>query len=418
MMELYHAYDLHGHYYKRLGGLHKKLHALAKQPFENRMGWLDLQEDLLRLTISVESKILKGKQKKKELKAILGDRNNRLSKEDAGVAKLLVKRSEDKIEQYHSLLSVIKSFGDAIAFTFIDRFDLKATTFKEGAGFLINKKGSQLERKCFRAAYQMGAIAILNDLTNVLKYGDLTLVSEFRPAGYMEIKSGKYRNQREERQRESMHKLIDFLNHDTPTDILRPGMISHRMAISKPLEDHIERLNEVIGRATGAPVAVEEVEKGLVYIITFGQVPDELIGETFGKFPLRKPIPFFFNQFKYNRLGYYPACLVFRDTGRYIDYLAGKLQIFVLWDTAVWEDRLAAQSLRLSDQAEGEFMAFRIDGTFKGEPFAVEVGHYMINRILFEFLSPGWYLDNILQMSSNLFSDPPDQSVNAKINHQ
>jgi hypothetical protein len=416
MMELYHGYDLHGFYYKRLCRLHEKLHVLAKQPFENSMGWLEFQEELLRLTISVESKVLKEKQKKKELKGRLGDRDNRLSKEKAGIAKLLVKRSEDKIEQYHSLLSVIKSFGDAMAFTFIDRFELKATTFKEGPGFLINKKGSRLERKCFRAAYQMGAIAILNDLTNVLKYGDLTLVSDSRPAGFMEIKSGKHRNQREERQRERMYKLVDFLNYDTPTDILRPGLISHRMAIAKPLEDHIDRLNQLIARAAAAPVTVEEVEQGLIYIITYGQVPDELIGQTFGKFPLRKPIPFFFNQFKYNRLGYYPACLVFRDRGRYIDYLAGKLQIFVLWDTAVWEDNLATQSLRLSEQAEGEFMAFRIDGLFKGEPFGIEVGHYSINRILFEFLSPGWYLANILEMGSTLFNAPPPGGE--RINHQ
>ncbi len=417
-MELYHAYDLHGHYYKRIGSLHEKLHALTRKPFEDNMGWLELQEDLLRLTISVESKILKEKQKKKGQKAILGDRNNRLSKEEAGIAKLLVKRCEDKIEQYHSLLSIFKSFGDAMAFTFIDRFELKATTFREDAGFLINKKGSRLERKCFRAAYRMGGIAILNDLTNVLKYGDLTLVSEFRAAAYIEIKSGKRRNQRELRQRERMKKLVDFLNHDTPTDILRPGMISHRMAIAKPLEYHLKGLNQLIDRATGAPVTAEEVEQGLVYIIAYGQVPDELIGETFGKFPLRKPVPFFFNQVKYNRLGYYPACMVFRDTGRYIDYLAGKLQIFVLWDTAVWEEILSAQSLRLSDQAEGEFMAFRIDGTFKGEPFAIEVGHYMINRILFEFLSPGWYLDNILEMGANLFNAPPDQLDKDPIIHQ
>jgi hypothetical protein len=417
-VELYHAFDIHGFYYKRLGRLHEKLHTLAKQPFENHTGWLEYQEDLLRLTVSVESKVLKEKQKKKRLKGTLGDRDNRLSKEEAGLAKLLIKRCEDKIEQYHALLSVIKSFGDAMAFTFIDRFELKATTFREGAGFLINKKGNRLERKCFRAAYRMGAIAILNDLTNVLKYGDLTLVSAYRPAAYIEIKSGKRRNQREERQRESMQKLVDFLNHDTPTDILRPGMISHRMALAKPLEDHIGRLNQLLDRAIAAPVSAEEVEQGLVYIITYGQLPDEMIGKTFRKFPLRKPIPFFFNQFKYNRLGYSPACLVFRDTSRYIDYLVGQLQIFVMWDTAVWEDSLAAESLRLSDQAEGEFMAFRIDGMFKGEPFGIEVGHYSINRILFEFLSPAWYLANILEMGSNLFSAPPGPPGNEQINHQ
>ena len=283
-------------------------------------------------------------------------------------------------------------------------------TFKEGAGFLINKIGSRLERKCFRTAFKMGAIAILNDLTNVLKYGDLTLVSDFRPAAYMEIKSGKHRNKREDRQREGMHKLVDFLNHDTPTDILRPGMISHRMAIAKPLEDHIDRLNQLIAQTTQGPVTAEEVEDGVVYIITYDQVPDNLIGETFGKFPLRKPIPFFFNQFKYNRLGYYPACLAIRDTDRFVDYLAGKLQIFVLWDTAVWEDNLVARSLRLSEEAEGEFMAFRIDGKFKGESFAIEVGHYMINRIMFEFLSPSWYLDNILEMGYKLFNAPPSLS--------
>ena len=406
-MELYHAYDLHSFYYNKLSRLHQTLHVIGKAPFENNLGWLELQEDLLRMTISVESKVLKSKKAKKQLKASLGDRVVKLSKIDAQLVKMQIRRLEDKIEQYHLLLSLFKSFGDAIAFTFIDRFDLKATTFKEDSGFLIHKKGTRLERKCFRAAYQIGVIAIFNDLTNVLKYGDLTLVSEIRPACYLEIKSGKHRNKREDRQREVMNKLVEFLNNDKPTDILRPEMISHRMAIIKPLEDRLEQLNRLLNTSTTGPVTAEEVENGLVYIVTNGQVPDALIGETFGRFPLRKPIPFFFNQFKYNRFGYYPACLAICDTARYIEYLAGRLQIFVLWDTGIWEDSLATKSFKLSDKTEGEFMAFRIDGRFKGEVVAIEIGHYMINRILFEFLSPDWYINNIIEMGTKLFDAPP-----------
>jgi hypothetical protein len=44
------------------------------------MSWLELQDDLLRMTISVESKVLKSKKAKKQLKASLGDRLVKLLK--------------------------------------------------------------------------------------------------------------------------------------------------------------------------------------------------------------------------------------------------------------------------------------------------------------------------------------------------
>lgn len=393
---------IHKYYYPTIAELHQQLHTALQKPYENNLLWLELQENLLQLTVRVESKILRNKAAKKQLKADLGDSTIRLTKEIATLNKRKVAAIENKIDEYHQLLAIFKSFGDAMAFTFIDRFELKSMTFKPSSGFMINKKGNRLERKCLRAAYKKEGIGILNDLTNVLKYSDLTLVSESKPFMLIELKSGKNRTQREERQRIAAKKLTDFLTYDTPSDILKEGMISHRMGFEGDIQGHVHKLKDLISKAKTQHIVSDEVENGLVYVVTYGDVDSELIGSVFGQTKFVDPLLFIFNQFKYENFGFYPACLSFSETDHYIDYLVGNMQVFVLWDINLWKLKLAKHSLTLEDKSETEHMMFRITGNLNGEEVCVGVGDYLINRMLFEFLSPEWLINNLIYMASKM----------------
>lgn len=61
----------------------------------------------------------------------------------------------------YNLLFQYRSIGDAIAFTFIDRHDIKPQAEKELAGFISCKKGNRAKREALRMVFKSGGIAIL-----------------------------------------------------------------------------------------------------------------------------------------------------------------------------------------------------------------------------------------------------------------
>ena len=71
---------IHKYYYPTIAKMHQQLHIAVQKPYTNNLLWLELQESLLQLTIRVESKILRNKAAKKQLKANLGNSTFRLTK--------------------------------------------------------------------------------------------------------------------------------------------------------------------------------------------------------------------------------------------------------------------------------------------------------------------------------------------------
>jgi hypothetical protein len=70
------------------------------------------------------------------------------------------------------VISVLRSIGDAIAFIYGNRWDIKQMVMKEESGFITGKRGTRLERKILRKAFEIGATVVMNDLTHTLRHGD------------------------------------------------------------------------------------------------------------------------------------------------------------------------------------------------------------------------------------------------------
>jgi hypothetical protein len=181
-------------YYKRsLIDLFARVQEVRSRPLERRRDCLAIQEDLLRRVVYLEKRIKDLKARIKESKRMLSGKGPvRLNRAEAQEVKEDIKRHYRTIEEYREVLYAFKSIGDALAFIYIPMWDVKPMAFKEDVGHVRGKEGLRHELAYLRMVFQVDeALAILNDLTNSLRYGDLTIVSE-RFCGPIEVKSGQH----------------------------------------------------------------------------------------------------------------------------------------------------------------------------------------------------------------------------------
>jgi hypothetical protein len=163
-------------YKKSLIELFKSLHELRRDPLGKRRIALEIQEDLLKRIGRAEYLIKNIRKANVEIKTTFSHRGN--SREQSIELKQRFNSGEIKIDQQKILISVLRSVGDAVAFIYGDRWDLKQMALKESAGFITGKRGTRLERKILRRAFAAGATVVMNDLTHTLRHGDITV---FRP---------------------------------------------------------------------------------------------------------------------------------------------------------------------------------------------------------------------------------------------
>lgn len=110
--------------------------------------------------------------------------------------------------------------GDSLAFLYMDRFALKQTFFdvdsqnpKQSGGFISDKSGHETEVFWLETAISHNVPAILCDITNVLRYGDICLLGDSDPLP-IEIKSSKTKDRRGKRQLQKLKSLYDFFKSD------------------------------------------------------------------------------------------------------------------------------------------------------------------------------------------------------------
>lgn len=229
------------------------LNELSTDPMHKTDVCLALQEKIISLLTGLENNIRRNKSAEKKIKQTLGDKINRKTKEHARALKERLKAIQSRIDEYHYYRILFKSFGDGIAFLYIDKYSLKTQNFKEGTGFIINKKGSRFERKCLRIALKGGNIAIMNDLTNVLKYFDLTLVKEPGIWFPLELKSSKVKKGV---QQDKAEKLMGYLIDDRPTDIYGRGHEMSRMEHVTEMIDQTGKANLILDKARKQGIAI------------------------------------------------------------------------------------------------------------------------------------------------------------------
>lgn len=237
---------------------------LEVNPYTSPLLCLEAQESLIRILTRIEKRIQRCKNEIATLKRQL--RIKKISHDAKAISQKIksdIEFFEIRAEEYRELLNIFRTLGDAIAFLYISKWDIKPMSFKEAPGFLSGKKGSRNERRIMRAAFNQGNIAILNDLTNCLQYGDITIVN---PHTHMllEVKSSDNTNARTKRQSERLSKLQNYLATDKVEGLYRDNEEMIRLNLLNGEINLRRDLNDVIELAYANGVASKLVEAGVI----------------------------------------------------------------------------------------------------------------------------------------------------------
>ena len=339
--------------------------------------WL-LQKLLIREISRAERKIRRTKYFLK---------NAEREKDDDGIEVL-----EGRIEEYRHLAYTWRCFGDAVAFLFMDKFALKHTFYntknispRQDAGFMIDKSGSELEISILQSILDGGVPALLTDLTNSIRYGDVVCMIGPDPH-IIEVKSGKL-DSRGKRQLKYIRQLNEFYATDEIENFR--GFDKVKRIISDFDEVcYVDIFNDCAVEAIKNGFSLRNPEDGLHYLaISTSEVE---ISKIVGGLNLTDPLVFLLNEAKSNRVWepYNPYVLSFVNEEALWEFVWGGLVVIVIYDLDVMK-RLAEQEGR-----EIKFSSLESNYAFEiwepGGGGSIKMGKHLFNRLAYDFSSPLW----------------------------
>lgn len=314
-----------------------ELHESRKTPYKNIQKWLSLQLKILKKLRYLEGKIRGSKRIIAQLKRNLKTPALVKTKAEAQSIKTNIKVQAEKIEDYKFMILCFKSIADGIAFTFINKFDIKPQNFKETPGFITGKEGLKTELKTLKFIYKNGRIAILNDLTTVLKYNDLSILTSENFIS-VEMKSSELDTTRIQRQKIKSQKLFKYLDTGETNELYGFEGSFSRQSMEIPEKIYAKQLNSIISKSREKGMAHKVIEPGLIYLVCHspGNIQKEL-DMVNKKCKLAKPLFHSLNCEKFPGEGYYPLSLsLYPDN--YLGFLMGNFIILIILDLKHIED--------------------------------------------------------------------------------
>jgi hypothetical protein len=376
------------------------LHELQKEPSANKHNCLLVQEKVLVTLMRIEKRIRRHRGALKELRRYLSlGKEFVIEKAEAKRVKDAISWHSIRIKEYQHLLNTFRTLVDGLAFIYLDKWDIKPLAFKEQSGFISEKTGLDFELRILRLAFSSGHIALLNDLTNCLRYGDVTILAKGRKL-FVEAKSGHGGNARVRRQKSELENIADYLTSGRSDKLHAIGGVDGefiRLPIHGPEVNHRDQLNSIISTARRSPdqCCMVEVEPGLHYGATYVADP-RMFARLIGK-PPGSLIISSINELKYSGLGYYPFSLSIYDPEDWYDFCSGRLVLIVAVETKSLEDKLSPHGISVT--ITGEWDRFPIELTCNGldtEPDKSLIGGHFFGRLFYEFLSLDWMLEELV----------------------
>ena len=342
----------------------------------------------------------------------LAERRVRDNKESARIAR--DSKSDYFSTRAKSLQKAIycwKLFGDAVAFTYVDRFALKHVHYnihnlrpRQNAGFLSGSAGFQREVEIVRGLLNAGHPCVLTDLTNTIRYGDVCVLHGPDPI-LIEVKSSKAKGRRVRRQLAALKKLNEFYQTDQ-LDGLRGLPCVNRLPVRTECKTFAAEFNQCIQAAYDDGYAVASPEEGISYVAVYETrtPPSEILQHV----KADEPWVLFLNEFKSEQrwAPYYPFTLLIEARQALYDFILGRLFIFVVLDTAVLKTKIAEMGYvpEIVQDSETPLRARTTDGG--GE---ARVSQHLLLRAALEAMSMDW----IVQVALEAFQRNRPQTVDS-----
>jgi hypothetical protein len=274
-------------------------------------------------------------------------KTGRGSKEASAVIRTRLRRITGSIAARQDQIFIWKCFGDALAYVYLDKLSVKHAFFeidrldiKEEAGMISGKEGLPKEITLLLEIIDRGLPAVLCDITNVLRYGDLCLLTESDPLLF-EVKSGPKLNQRGKRQLAKLEKLHSFLQTDSASDFRGLKLTTKRVELCVAERDNLEALNDCITHAKRDGQCVVRPEPGVSYAAIYGRPDYEAI---FSKVIDRPFAVFILNSAKNDHAWapYMPFIASIRDEPHLLDFVEGRLSVIVVIEPHVLCDAMSS----------------------------------------------------------------------------
>lgn len=368
---------------------------------------LELQKYIVERILDTERRLKKKKTEFNELKKSLNNKSS--GKEKSKINKSKIKKINDTISGYKYLLYVWRCFGDGIAFKYVCKWNLKRLLFesdspaiKQAAGHIGGKAGLKMEWHLVKNAAINKVPAILCDITNSIRHGDVCLLGASDPF-VIEVKSSKNKNKRVSRQIKAIDSIHSYLEKDEGTIGGFEGM--RRVNIPVEEKNHNETFNKVINAARKGKILNVCPEPGLFYLgFSVGSNPnyDELLSG------INEPIVYLLNQVKTEKRwdNYYPFTLSIKNREALYAFLNGEVYLMVIVDGSILKSMSKKigydLDIVLSDEA-GFVFTKKLEGY--DEPFTGIIPEQYIGRIGLEFMSLSWFFQNEKKLLAELEED-------------
>nr|WP_156889263.1 hypothetical protein [Halomonas sp. 1513] len=357
---------------------------------------LEFQSYLIKQIVRDENRL---NRRKDELVTLRRDlRNKRLGKRESKALKGLIKRRKESVAGNKYLLYLWRCFGDGLVFKFISKWNLKrflyeadSAEIKQKSGNIHGKDGLEQELSLLMDAIKNNVPAILCDLTNVIRHGDLCLLGASDPV-VIEVKSSENKNKRVERQLESIRKLQKYLDEDVGNVGGVEGM--QRVELHGEERHHGEAFNHALDLSKDRPYAKLSPEEGLHYIALNTEYEKDF-DEVFEG--IEAPIVYMLNQAKTEQRwdNYYPFVLSIKDPVNLYRFIAGEVYVVVMISSIVLKEMASDIGYELEiSEFENEAFIFSRPLTGCDESFKAIVSEHFSGRLGLEFMTLEWFFEN------------------------
>jgi hypothetical protein len=305
----------------------------------------DLQKELLSRIKRTDARIAALKAKRK---ALVQRKKARDSKDEAKRTKDAIAATTGAITDAQRLLFLWRCFGDGIAFIYLNKLALKHMLYnthdyavKEAAGAILGKAGLRKEWSILKLIISRQVPAVLSDLTNTIRHGDICVLIGPDPIP-VEVKTSKNRNARVDRQLASLTALKEFLRTDVAINFRG---LDHLVRLEVPGTDvsHADAMSDCIARSRKTGFAAISPEPGLTYLAVRSVEASQRMHQYI------KPRTFvtMLNEAKTERewMPYFPFVLSIRRKEDLYDFMNGDVMLMIFLETDALVAAFAAKGM-------------------------------------------------------------------------
>ncbi|OVE68692.1 hypothetical protein CCS79_12425 [Clostridium diolis] len=373
--------------------LNETLEIFLDDPYGNKKIAFDIQMSILNRILLIEDEINKNEEIRKSNKKItkIKSTDNNVRRELSSQSKTI----KDINILYKEDMKKLRTIVDSIAFSYFSKYDLKPLVWKQSPGFIGGKTGLKKELEIFESYFETGKFAILNDITNSLKFGDLTIDKNGKP-DLLEVKTSSFIDKRVVKQRTDIQDKLNVINNDYIENFEGTDLTFKRIHSEESEINYVDLLQGMIKKAFSIGESVNKVEDGLTYIVLYNlNQKDELenkdkLKEIFNSF--KQPHVFALNFLKSVKENYTPFPIIIRDSMALQEFYDGNLIIIVVVDMDILKNKLDLLGYTLkSKDDEGLKITFRLNG----KDTEIIVSNYHFYRLGRELLSLDWFISSI-----------------------